>query len=112
MTVAKALERSANTIPCWLLKDSIGIENSFNFLTQKLGLKHLANGDKNIASLALGGCQYGITTTESAAAYAIFGNGGWYYEPTTYVKVLDVNDEIVLLPTGGEQVIKDTTATV
>lgn len=112
MTVAKALERSANTIPCWLLKDSIGIENSFNFLTQKLGLKHLTNGDKNIASLALGGCQYGITTTESAAAYAIFGNGGWYYEPTTYVKVLDVNDEIVLLPAGGEQVIKDTTATV
>lgn len=112
MTVAKAIERSANTIPCWLLKDKIGIENSYNFLTQKLGLKHLDNADKNIASLALGGCRYGVTTTESAAAYAIFGNGGWYYEPTTYIRVLDVNDNVVLLPDSGEQVIKDTTATV
>lgn len=112
MTVAKALERSANTIPCWLLKDSIGIDKSYNFLTQKLKLKHLTNVDKNIASLALGGCQYGMTTTESAAAYAIFGNGGKYYEPTTYVKVLDINDEIVLQPNNGEQVIKESTATV
>ncbi len=112
MTVAKALERSANTIPCWLIKDSIGIENSYNFLTKKLRLKHLTNVDKNIASLALGGCEYGMTTTESAAAYAVFGNGGKYHEPTTYVKVLDINDETVLESNGGEQVIKESTATV
>lgn len=112
MTVAKALERSANTIPCWILKDQVGIENSFNFLTQKLKLKHLTNNDKNLASLALGGCSYGITTTESAAAYAIFGNGGKYYEPTTYTRVLDINDELVLEPSEGEQVIKESTATI
>lgn len=112
MTVAKALERSANTIPCWILKDNIGVENSFNFLTKKLGLKHLNNIDKNLSSLALGGCQYGITTTESAAAYAIFGNGGKYYEPTTYTQVLDINNEVILKADNGEQVIKETTATV
>ncbi|MBQ6717273.1 MAG: transglycosylase domain-containing protein [Clostridia bacterium] len=112
MTVAKALERSANTIPCWILKDNIGIENSYNFLTQKLGLNHLTDTDKNIASLALGGCQYGITTTESAAAYAVFGNGGKYYEPTTYTKVLDVNGITVLEAGNAEQVVKETTATV
>lgn len=112
MTVAKAIERSANTIPCWLLKDHIGIDNSYNFLTQKLKLNHLTESDKNIASLALGGCQYGVTTTESAAAYAIFGNGGKYYEPKTYVRVLDINNEIVLEAGEGEQVIKESTATV
>lgn len=112
MTVAKALERSANTIPCWLLKDTVGIENSYNFLIQKLHFKYLNNDDKNLSSLALGGCQYGITTTESAAAYAIFGNGGKYYEPTTYLRVLDINDEIVLEAKEGEQVIKESTATV
>lgn len=112
MTVAKALERSANTIPCWILKDQVGIENSFNFLTQKLKFKHLTNNDKNLASLALGGCSYGITTTESAAAYAIFGNGGKYYEPTTYTRVLDINDEILLEPSEGEQVIKESTASI
>ena len=112
MTVAKALERSANTIPCWVLKDNVGVENSFNFLTQKLKLKHLNSIDKNLSSLALGGCQYGITTTESAAAYAIFGNGGKYYEPTTYTKVLDINGEIILEPSDGAQVIKESTAGV
>lgn len=112
MTVAKALERSANTIPCWVLKDNVGIENSFNFLTQKLKFKHFNDIDKNLSSLALGGCQYGITTTESAAAYAIFGNGGKYYEPTTYTKVLDINDEIILEAGEGSQVIKESTASV
>ena len=112
MTVTKALERSANTIPCWILKDNIGVENSYNFLTHKLGLKHLTSVDKNISSLALGGCDYGITTTESAAAYAIFGNGGKYYEPTTYTKVLDINDEIILEAGEGSQVIKESTASV
>lgn len=113
MTVATAIERSANTIPCWILRDNIGIQNSFDFLTQKLKFKSLGEGDLNLSSLALGGCEYGITTTESAAAYAIFGNGGKFYEPTTYTKVLDINDHIVLeTETIGEQVIKESTATI
>lgn len=112
MTVKTALERSANTIPCWILKDDIGIESSYDFLKNKLGLKHLDETDKNIASLALGGCSYGITTTESAAAYAIFGNGGKYYEPTTYYKVVDTSGNTVLNPKAGEQVIKSSTATI
>lgn len=112
MTIKTAVERSANTIPCWLLKDKIGIQSSFNFLTDKLKLNHLTEEDKNLASLALGGCQYGVTTTESAAAYAIFGNGGVYHEPTTYVKVLDSNDDVVLESKSGRQVIKQSTATI
>ncbi len=100
MTVAKALEISANTIPCHIVKD-MGIDTSYNFLTQKLGLEHLTEVDKNLASLALGGCQYGITTTESAAAYAIFGNGGKHYEPVTYHKVEKTNGELVLDGDGG-----------
>ena len=112
MTVKTALERSANTIPCWILKDDIGVENSYDFLKNKLGLKHLNEVDKNISSLALGGCNLGVTTTESAAAYSIFGNGGKYYEPTTYFKVVDTNGQVVLKPKGGEQVIKTSTATI
>lgn len=111
MTVQEAVERSANTIPCWLLQD-IGVETSYKFLTEQLGMKHLTDIDKNISSLALGGCQYGITTTESAAAYAIYGNGGKYYEPTTFYKVVDSEGNIVLGDTVGKQVIKEETATV
>lgn len=112
LTISEALERSANTIPCWVLQDYVGIENSFDFLTQKLHFKSLTKADKNISSLALGGCQYGITTTESAAAFAVFGNGGVYNEPTTYIKVLDSNGDTILQSQEGEQVIKPTTATI
>lgn len=111
MSVPKALERSANTIPCKILKE-LGVENSFKFLTKKLGLKHLNEVDKNLASLALGGCQYGITTTESASAYAIFGNGGKYYKPVTYYVIENTNGDIILEDGVKTQAIKPATATI
>ena len=96
VTVKYALEQSINTIPCHLIED-LTPEVSYNFLTQSLGLKYLEETDKNLASLGIGGCHRGITTTESAAAFAIFGNGGNYYKPTTYFKVTDqYGDEVIL----------------
>jgi len=111
MSIQKAIERSANTIPCKILKD-MGIETSYKFLTEKLGFKHLNDIDKNLASLALGGCAYGITTTESAAAYAIFGNSGKYYKPVTYTVIKDTNDKTVLEDGRVVQAIKPATATI
>ncbi len=113
MTIKKALERSANTIPCWILKDDIGIDASYDFLTNKLNMKYLTDTDRNLSSLALGGCAYGITTTESAAAYSIFGNGGKYFKPVTYYKVERANGKLVLnSDIEGEQVIQPGTATL
>lgn len=112
MTLLKAIERSANTIPCKLLKD-IGVQTSYDFLTQSLGMKYLSEEDKNLSALALGGCQYGITTTESAAAYSIFGNQGKYYNPKTYYKVERATGEVILqADIVGKQVIKPATASV
>ena len=112
MTISKAIERSANTIPCHVLKD-LGINTSFDFLTQKLGLKHLVEEDKNIAALALGGCSYGVTSKESAAAYAVFGNGGLYFTPKTYYKVEKTNGELVLnSDVKGKRAIKKDTANI
>ncbi len=112
MTISKAIERSANTIPCHILKD-LGIDTSYNFLTKKLNLKYLNDNDKNLAALALGGCTYGITTTESAASYAIFGNGGKYFEPTTYYKVERATGEAVLTAdVDGKRAIAEETSTI
>ncbi|MBO5211725.1 MAG: transglycosylase domain-containing protein [Clostridia bacterium] len=105
ITAREALERSTNTIPAAILNNSLGVNNSYNFLTKKLGFKHLTQDDANLSSLGLGGTHNGITTIESAAAYAIFGNGGFYYEPTLYTKVTDKRGEIVL-----EQNTKPTVA--
>lgn len=112
MNIQSALERSANTIPCKIIKE-MGLDISFDFLTDKLHLKHLTEKDKNLSSLALGGCVRGITTTESAAAYAIFGNQGKYFKPVTYYKIERPNGEIVLqCDTKGDQIIKPATATI
>lgn len=112
ITVDYAIRKSANTIPVKLLKE-VGIDTSYNFLKNKLRLSYLTEEDKNLASLALGGCVYGITTTESAAAYAIFGNQGVYHEPTTYYKIEKTNGEVVLeYDDKGEQVLTPATATI
>ena len=109
MSIVMAIQKSANTIPCHVLKE-MGIEKSYNFLTKKLGLKHLTKDDKNLSALALGGCTYGITSQESAAAYAVFGNGGRYYEPKTYFKVEKPNGEILLKDGEYVQAIKPSTS--
>ena len=69
--------------------------------------------DKNLAALALGGTNYGLTTTESAAAYAIFGNQGVYHKPTTYYKIERANGEVIFdYDETGTQVISPASATI
>ncbi len=112
ITVDYAIRKSANTIPVILLKE-LGINTSYKFLTKQLKCKHITKTDKNLSALALGGCTYGITTTESAAAYAIFGNQGVYHNPTTYHKVESIDGEVILqYNKKGKQVISPATATI
>ncbi len=112
LTAKLALERSTNTIPVALV-NQMGVNNSYEFLTQKLGLKNLTNADKDLSPLGLGGTNGGITTLESAAAYAIFGNGGLYYEPTFYTKVTNQKGEVILEQnTEATMAISEDTATI
>lgn len=107
-----AIRKSMNAVPVRLLQE-VGIDTSYDFLVNKLNLKHLVEADKNLSALALGGCSYGITTTESAAAYAIFGNQGVYHEPTTYYRIERANGEVVFdYDETGTQVIGADTATI
>lgn len=95
VTVEYALERSINTIPVYLV-NKMTPQVSFDFLTQKLGISTLTKNDVDLSPMGMGGTNGGITTLESAAAYAIFGNNGLYYEPRLYTKVLDQNGNVVL----------------
>ena len=112
VTLNYAIRKSMNTVPVRILKE-VGIENSYDFLYNKLNCKHLVPEDKNLAALALGGTNYGLTTTESAAAYAIFGNQGVYHKPTTYYKIERANGEVVFnYDETGTQVIAPSSATI
>ena len=98
MPVSKAVEISCNTIAAQALQD-LSLSSSYDYLTNRLGITTLfrdSSKDFNYSSLALGGSFQGITVTESTAAYATFGNLGRYYKPTTFYKVTDQHDKVIL----------------
>lgn len=95
VTVKYALEISMNTIPVYLV-DMLTPKASYNFLTQTLGVKNLNENDVNYSPLGMGGTNGGLTTLESAAAFAIFGNGGKYYEPITFTRIYDQYDKLII----------------
>ncbi len=95
VTVKYALEISMNTIPVYLV-DLLTPKASYNFLTQTLGVKNLNENDINYSPLGMGGTNGGLTTLESASAFAIFGNGGKYYKPITFTTIYDQYDKLVL----------------
>lgn len=116
-SMLKAIQQSLNTVPVKLVQE-MTIDTAYKFVTEKMGLKHFTeneNGqsDKTESSLALGGSVHGATTLEMAAAFSTFGNGGIYYEPKTYTKILDQNDEVVIDNTKDQhRAISEGTATI
>ena len=103
-TVHDALRRSVNTISVRIL-DRLGIENSFDFVKNKLHMDGFIeykeiNGriltDKTISSLAMGGMTYGVSVLEMTAAYQIFANNGVYNKPRMWDKVLDSKGNVIL----------------
>ncbi len=116
ITVNRALNISSNGAAVSIIK-KVGLENSYNFLTKKLGFTHLdeEHDKENLAGLSIGGFYGGTTVQEMTAGYAIFCNGGYYYEPYTYFYVTD-NDGNVLLDNRDrgkpDQVIATETATI
>ncbi len=113
VTTQYALERSINTIPVYLV-NKLGPQNCYDFLTKDLGITTLNENDIDLSPLGMGGTNGGITTKESAAAYAIFGNGGQYYEPTLYYAVYDQHNDMVLSHADAKPhtAISEDTATV
>lgn len=120
VTVQSALAQSLNTVPAQLMR-RIGISTSLDFLVDDLKISTFvtdeddSNYDGNYSSLCVGGTSNGITTLEMTAAFAIFGNNGYYFEPYCYYKVTNNDGTQTLLKSGnseGEQVVSESTAGV
>lgn len=120
VTVQYAVQQSYNTVPAQLIK-KMGISKSFNFLVDDLKFTTFVTDEKdpdydgNYSTLCVGGSSNGVTTLEMTAAFAMFGNNGYYFEPYCYYKVTNNDGTDVLLEAGnsdGEQVISESTAGV
>ena len=95
-----ALQKSLNTTAVRLVQQMTPRE-CYEFLTGTFHLTTITDGktvdgsyksDVDLAPLALGALTDGATAREMAAAYAIFGSGGYYNEPYTYYYVTRASD--------------------
>ena len=117
-----AIEHSVNTVTVRVLED-LGLERSFDFLYNKLGMKSLIDervlddgrviSDIDYAALALGQFNYGVSVREISAAYSIFASGGIYNGSRSYYKVTDSLGNVILENKyHGEAVISEESAAI
>lgn len=105
-----AVQKSRNTIAVNVLS-RVGLQKAFTQLSEKLHFKLDPVNDMAYSPLALGSITEGVTLVSLAAAYSMVGNGGLYYEPYLYSKVVDGEGRIVLSQNVvGERVISSDTA--
>lgn len=108
----QAIAPSLNTIPARIV-DTLSPARCYSFLRDRFHISTLEPSDEAYAPLSIGAMAYGVTTLDLTAAYATFGNGGYYYKPWCYFKVTDADGNIILEPDReGEQVISSATADV
>ncbi len=115
-----AVENSVNTVVVRVLQD-LGVENSFRFTKNTLHMKSLIEEkrlpdgrvvtDCDLAALALGQFNYGVTVREVTAAYSIFANQGIYNDTRSYLRVTDAQGyDILSKPYHGETVLSEENA--
>ena len=103
--VRYAVSHSVNTVAVRVLRE-VGINNSFDFLHDTLGMKHLIDArklesgrtltDRGEAALALGQMNYGVTLRELTAGYSALANGGVYMQPHSYFRVIAPDGKVLL----------------
>lgn len=101
VTLRYAVQQSINVV-AYKVFTQVGIDTAISYL-KNFGITTLIeNGkvnDKNGAALSLGGMTQGVTPLEMTAAYGTLANGGTYIAPTSYVKVLNKNGDVILQTT-------------
>lgn len=95
ITIRVGVQWSQNTVAAQVL-DKLGLQTSYDYLTQRLGFTSLGQEDIGYASLALGQPSHGVTVREMAQAYTAIANNGIFTYSRTYSKVTDSDGNVVL----------------
>ena len=95
ITIREALRQSKNTVAAQIV-DKLTPQESWNYLTTKLGFTSLVDADADYAPMAEGALTYGATVREMAQAYTSFVNEGVMTYARSYSRVLDSDGHIVL----------------
>lgn len=95
MPASYAVIHSVNTVAVKALQQ-LGIEKSYDYLTNKFGLTLNEKNDKALAPLALGQLTDGESLLNVANAYTSFANGGYLSNLKTYLYVTDSNGNVII----------------
>ncbi len=114
--VSYAVAHSTNTVAVRIL-EQLGTEESYRFLTKQLHLSTLVRrsgaNDCDIAALALGQLNYGVTLRELTDAYTVLADGGLYHPYRSYYRVLDSEGKVILSrPDASEAVLSRENAAI
>lgn len=113
----QCLQRSLNTTAAQIV-ELLTPAACFEQLYYKLHLDTLVlykDGDTDVAPspMSVGALTEGVTLQDMAAAYQIFGNGGYYYDSTFVTRILDNTGEVVYNHRyTGEMVLNESSAYV
>ncbi len=114
--ISYAVAHSTNTVAVRVLEE-LGLENSFLMAKERFGLSSLRRdsgaNDCDVAPLALGQLNYGVTLRELTSAYTVFADAGVYHPYRSYYRVLDSEGKLLLsAPDASEVVLSEGNAAV
>ncbi len=95
ITIYEALQYSLNTVAAQIV-DKIGVNTSYDYLTNHLGFTSLVAADCDYAPMALGQFTNGITVREMCQAYCSFVNSGTFTYSRSYYYVTDSDGNVIL----------------
>lgn len=99
-TLQYGLAQSLNTISARtldMISDAGAVDYSLDYITEKFHISTLDSvKDCDYSPMATGSVTTGVTVLEMTAAYASFGNGGYYYEPYCYYKIEDSQGNAII----------------
>jgi len=90
-----AVAHSTNTVSVRVLKD-LGIEKAYTYAKNRFHLSSMVEKDRDLAALALGQLNYGVTLREITSAYTAFADSGTYHPWKSYYRVIASDGRILL----------------
>lgn len=102
--VAYAVAHSTNTVAVRILEE-LGLEKSFLTAKNSFHLDSMIEKDCDVAALALGQLNYGVTLREITAAYTVFADAGMYHPWRSYYRVLDSDGKILLSSPDSAEIV-------
>lgn len=114
--ISYAVAHSTNTVAVRVLEE-VGLENAYRFAKERFHLESLVSephaNDCDLAALALGQLNYGVTLRELTAAYTAFADTGVYHPYRSYYRVTDGQGNLLLSnPDRGEIVLSVENAAI